>query len=83
LDFQDGWLTALSRACTPQGTWESAMNAAKSGFTSAANDVANFERSRRRNPACGGKIGGTGGPGAGVLIKVSDARQRHRRHRTY
>jgi hypothetical protein len=45
------------------------MKAANSGFTSAANDAANLERSRKRNPSCGGKIGGTGAPGGGFLIK--------------
>src|SRR6185295_596876 len=46
------------------------MNAAASGFTSAANDAANFALSRKRNPSCGGRIGGTGAPGGGSLISV-------------
>src|SRR6266446_5258111 len=57
-------------ASTPQGTWESAMNAAFSGSTSAANEAGNFALSRNRNPACGGRIGGTGAPGGGSLIRA-------------
>jgi hypothetical protein len=48
----------------PQGTCESAMNAASSALTSAANESWNFSRSRKRKPSCGGRIGGTGAPGA-------------------
>ena len=32
-------------------------------------DAANFALSRNRKPSCGGRIGGTGAPGAGSLIK--------------
>ena len=38
--FQAGSETAPFKASSPQGTWESAMKAARSGFTSAANDAA-------------------------------------------
>src|SRR5204862_1934169 len=58
-------------ASTPQGTCESAMNPAKSGATSAANDAANFVLSRNRYPSCGGRIGGTGAPGGGSLIRTA------------
>src|SRR5437588_866475 len=71
LDFQAGWLTAPANALTPQGTWESAMNAPKSGFTSAAKAPTKFERSRSKKPSRGGRIGGTGAPGGGFLIIVS------------
>src|SRR5215831_20082708 len=59
--------TPLS-ASRPHGTCESAMNAAASALTSAANDARNFVRSRNRNPSCGGRIGGTGAPGRGFLM---------------
>jgi hypothetical protein len=36
--------------------------------TSAANDAANFCRSRNRKPSRGGRIGGTGAPGGGSLM---------------
>src|SRR6516165_2963294 len=68
-DFQAGSVTAPFRASRPQGTWESAMNVASSGLTSAANDAANFARSRNRNPSFGGRMGGTGAPGGGSLIR--------------
>src|SRR5882672_224086 len=58
-------------AARPQGTWESAMNAAVSGSTSAANEARNLALSRNRNPSCGGRIGGTGAPGGGSLINVA------------
>src|SRR5207244_12262807 len=58
--FHAGWLIAPLRASTPHGTCESAMNSARSGLTSAANDDANFALSRNSNPSCGGTIGGTG-----------------------
>ena len=35
-----------------------------------ANEAANLERSSSRNPSCGGRIGGTGAPGAGFWIRV-------------
>src|SRR5882762_9521835 len=57
-------------AATPQGTWESAMNAAFSVSTSAANEAWNFALSRKRYPSCGGRIGGTGAPGGGSLMRV-------------
>src|SRR4029079_13013634 len=58
-------------ASTPQGSCESAVNAALAGCTSAANDSANFLRSRNKNPpSCGGRIGGTGAPGSGSLINA-------------
>ena len=46
-----------------------AMNAAVSGSTSAANDAGNLALSRNRKPSRGGRIGGTGAPGGGFLIK--------------
>src|SRR5260221_11700101 len=56
-------------ASKPHGTWESAMNAAASALTSAANESANFALSRKRYPSrVGGRIGGTGAPGGGSLI---------------
>src|SRR5262249_37183475 len=63
-----GWVIAPASASTPHGTCESAMNAAVSGSTSAANDAANFALSRKRNPSCGGRIGGTGAPGGGLAM---------------
>src|SRR5262245_15085712 len=65
------WRTAPLSASTPQGTCESAMNAAVSAFTSAANDAANLALSRNRYPSCGGRIGGTGAPGGGSLINAA------------
>src|SRR5260221_10005974 len=69
-DLHAGSLTAPSSAATPHGTCESDMNAAVSGLTSAANDARNFARSRNRKPSCGGRIGGTGAPGGGFLIRA-------------
>src|SRR5215212_221346 len=69
LVFQAGSLTAPWSAARPHGTCESAMNAAFSASTSAANEAANFALSRNRKPSCGGRIGGTGAPGAGSLIR--------------
>src|SRR5689334_9274539 len=51
-------------ALTPQGTWESAMNAAWAAGRSPANEAWNLSRSRNRNPSAGGRIGGWG-PSAG------------------
>src|SRR5258705_9211845 len=65
-----GTVTAPARAATPHGTCASAMNAACAGFTSAANDAANFARSRNRKPSLAGSIGGTGAPGGGLAISV-------------
>src|SRR5262245_30447160 len=70
LCFHAGSLIAPLSASTPHGTCESAMNAAVSGSTSAANDAANFDLSRKRNPSRGGRIGGTGAPGGGSLISA-------------
>src|SRR6202162_1579986 len=67
---QAGSVTVPLSASTPQGTCESAMNAASRAGTSAAKDSANFDRSRNRNPSCGGRIGGTGAPGGGSAISV-------------
>src|SRR6202171_5455734 len=68
--FQAGSLLVPPSASTPLGTWESAMNAAASARASAANDARNFALSRKRNPACGGRIGGTGAPGWGSLKRA-------------
>src|SRR5690348_12427699 len=43
------------RACTPQGTWESAMNAAWAAGRSPAKEAWNLSRSRNRNPSAGGQ----------------------------
>src|ERR1700738_992838 len=67
--FHAASLILPSSACAPHGTCESAMKAAASAFTSAANEAANFALSRKRNPSCGGRIGGTGAPGGGFFIK--------------
>src|SRR5207302_2355001 len=69
LTRQAGLLTAPANASTPHGTCESAMNAASPGSTSAANEAANFARSRNRNPSYGGIIGVTGAPGAGLACR--------------
>src|SRR3954452_22692175 len=65
-----GSLIVPPRASTPQGTCESAMNAACSALTSAANEAGNFARSRYRKPSCGGRIGGTGASGGGLAMSV-------------
>jgi hypothetical protein len=65
---QAGSVIAPASASTPQGTCESAMNAATAGATSPANEAANLPRSRNRNPSTGGRIGGTGAPGGGLAI---------------
>src|SRR5262245_46215729 len=69
-DLHAGSVTAPFSASRPHGTCESAMNDATSSLTSAANDARNFDRSRKRNPSCGGRIGGTGAPGGGFLISA-------------
>src|SRR5712691_11320985 len=46
-----GWLIAPPSASTPHGTWESAMNEAASGLTSAANAAGNLALSRNRYPS--------------------------------
>src|SRR5580692_923062 len=66
-----GSMIAPPSASTPHGTWESAMNEATSGFTSAAKKAGNLVLSRKRNPSCGGSIGGAGAPGGALLM--SDA----------
>src|SRR5260370_29736488 len=71
LVFHAGSLILPLRASKPHGTWESAMNAAFSASTSAANEAGNFALSRNREPSCGGSIGGTGAPGDGSLISVA------------
>src|SRR5437870_12457286 len=48
--FHAGSLMVPASASTPQGTWESAMNAASSALTSAANEAANFALARKRYP---------------------------------
>src|SRR6266550_8103721 len=68
--FHAGSLIVPLSASTPHGTWESAMKAAASALTSAANEAGNFALSRNRNPSCGGRIGGTGAPGGGSLISA-------------
>ena len=64
LTRQAASVIAPPRAFTPQGTWESAMNAACPGGRSPANEAGNFSRSRNRKPSRGGRIGGCG-PSAG------------------
>src|SRR3954447_7409002 len=63
-----GSLIVPLSASTPHGTCESAMNAARSGLTSPANDAANFARSSSRKPSDVGTIGGTGAPGGGLAM---------------
>src|ERR1700739_911965 len=63
-----GWLIAPLMAPMPHGTWESAMNAAFSGSTSAAKEAGNFCLWVNKKLSCGGSIGGTGAPGGGSLI---------------
>src|SRR5262245_37872355 len=70
-DLQAGSVTAPLSASRPHGTCESAMNDAASALTSAANDSRNLVRSRKRNPSCGGRIGGTGAPAGGFLIRLA------------
>src|SRR5205823_1407258 len=67
---QAGSVTAPSSASTPHGTSESAMNAACRAGRSAAKEAANFSRSRKRYPFCGGRMGGTGAPGGGSAMSV-------------
>src|SRR5687767_8351724 len=66
-----GSLIGVASASTPHGTCESAMKAAFSASTSAANEARNFVLSRNRNPFSGGRIGGTGAPGGAPLMIVS------------
>src|SRR5882672_8240907 len=72
--FHDASVTSPARASTPQGTCEFARNAARSGGTSAAKDAANLLLSNIRKPLTGGRIGGTGAPGAGfAMIDLTDS----------
>src|SRR5450755_2157964 len=57
---QEASLIVPPSAFTPQGTWESAMKAARSAGRSPANDAWNLSRSRKRKPSFGGRIGGCG-----------------------
>src|SRR5262249_36539577 len=68
--FHAGVEICPPRASPPQGTCESAMNAAVFLSTSPANEAANFSLSRNRKPSFGGRIGGTGAPGAGLAMSV-------------
>src|ERR1700676_5317831 len=65
-----GSLIAPLMAPMPHGTWESAMNAAFSGSTSAAKEAGNLALSRNKKPSCGGSIGGTGAPGCGMAESI-------------
>src|SRR5204862_978185 len=67
LAFHAGSLSVPLSASTPHGTWDAAMNAAFSSSTSAANEAGNLALSRNREQSGGGRIGGTGGPGARSL----------------
>src|SRR5580704_7891228 len=58
LTRQAGLLINPPPAPTPQGTCESAMNAANSGLRSAPNDAGNFSRSWNTKPSFGGRIDG-------------------------
>src|SRR5215210_5502643 len=70
--FQAGWLFGALTASSPQGTWESAMNAARSGSTSPAKEVGNLALSSSRKPSCGGRIGGAGALG-GIRSLMRDS----------
>src|SRR5260370_18191953 len=65
-----GSLIAPLMAPMPHGTWESAINAAFSGSTSAAKAAGNFALSRNKKPSCGGSIGGTARPARGSFITL-------------
>src|SRR2546428_13141338 len=67
----DAAVTSPLSALRPQGTCDWAMNSASGASTSAANEAANFALSRNKNPSWGGRIGGTGAPGAGFWINLS------------
>ena len=74
LMLQAGFVTSPASASTPHGTCASAMNWARSGSTSAANEAANLALSRKRNPFSGGRIGGTGAPGGGsAMSELTDS----------
>src|SRR5260370_37175083 len=77
---QAGWVTCPPRASTPQGTCESAMNAARSAGRSPANEAWNLSPSRNRKPSLGGRIGGPGtsdGKPAGSVVTDSPASGAH------
>ncbi|KUJ35903.1 hypothetical protein ADL25_35075 [Streptomyces sp. NRRL F-5122] len=67
---QAGWDAAPLRTSTPRGTWESAMKAAWPTGMSAANEAANWSRSKNRKPSLGGRIGGTGAPRGGSAMRL-------------
>src|SRR5262245_59347482 len=67
--LQAASVTLPFSASKPQGVCDSPMNSASFGSTSAANDAANFALARYRKPSRGGRIGGTGAPGGGFLIR--------------
>src|ERR1700730_12941098 len=71
LAFHAGSLILPLRASTPHGTWESAMNATFSAFTSAAKEAGNVALSRNTKPSCGGSSGGTRALGGGFWIRVA------------
>src|SRR5947209_5434195 len=71
LAFHAGSLIVPLSAATPHGTWEAAMNAAFSALTSAAKEAWNFALSRNKKPSIGGRMGGTGAPGGGSLMRVA------------
>src|SRR5262249_41465960 len=68
---QAGSVIIPPRASTPQGTWESAMNAASAAGRAPAKEAWDFSRSKNKNPSWGGRIRGTGAPGGGWAISVS------------
>src|ERR1700752_2176671 len=68
LFFQAAVLTLPLSALTPHGTCDAAMKRACRSPTSAANEAANLAWSSNKKPSCGGRIGGTGAPGAGLEI---------------
>src|ERR1700719_3263990 len=70
LVFHAGSLIAPLIAPRPHGTWESAINAAFSGSTSAAKEAGNFDLSRKKKTSCGGSIGGTAAAGGGAFINA-------------
>src|SRR5260370_5793382 len=57
---QAGSVIVPPSASTPQGTCESAMNAARSAGRSPANAAGNLSRSKNKKPSLGGRIGGPG-----------------------
>jgi hypothetical protein len=59
-------------AFTPQGTWESAMNAACPAGRSPANEAGNLSRSRNRKPSLG-----AGSAGDGYVVLQGQGRVLH------